>query len=184
VGLATKAPHVEIADLDNDGWPDIVTSASVDDHTPVVFRNAGADDPVPHFVANGASGPAQYWPSGVVIDADHDGRLDVVLGEWYDEKPSVILRNTSDTGRWLGVVAAPTTRIEVYRAAGLGDRSQLLGDVTIGSSTGFGAGAPSIASFGLGRADTVDVRVSQSGRTTTIRGQPTNREIALACPPS
>ena len=27
IGLPTKAPHVEIADIDNDGWPDILTTA-------------------------------------------------------------------------------------------------------------------------------------------------------------
>ena len=33
-GLPTKAPHVEIADLDADGWPDIVTSRGCRRHHP------------------------------------------------------------------------------------------------------------------------------------------------------
>jgi hypothetical protein len=106
-----------------------------------------------------------------------------VLGEWNDEKPSLILRNTGDAGRWLAIGAPPATQVEVYRAGGLADRSQLLGDVTIGSSTGFGAGTPATASFGLGDAATVDVRVTRSGRTTSIRGQPTDRMVSLPCPP-
>src|SRR5262249_2160547 len=51
VPFRTKAPHVEIVDLDQDGWPDILTSASADDgRVPAVFRNRGPDaDGVPHF---------------------------------------------------------------------------------------------------------------------------------------
>ena len=42
VGLPTKSPHVEVADFDNDGWPDILTTASAADRvTPIVFRNLG-----------------------------------------------------------------------------------------------------------------------------------------------
>ncbi len=182
VGLATKAPHVEIADLDADGWPDIVTSASVDDETPVVFRNLGSAGSQPRFAPNDTSGPVQYWPSGAVFDADHDGRLDVVLAEFDDKKPSLILRNASDAGHWLGISAAPTTLVEVFRANGLGDGSQLLGDITISSSTGFGAGEAPIAWFGLGSANSVDVRISQSGRIiASIRGQGADRLISLAC---
>lgn len=183
VGLATKAPHVEIADLDNDGWPDIVTTASVDGTTPVVFRNLGSSGPVPRFAANGRSGPAQYWPTGVIIDADHDGRLDVVLGEFVDTKPSLILRNRTGAGHWLAVSARPSTRVAVFPTGHLGDRSQLLGDVSIGSSTGFGAGEAPIAWFGLGSADAVDVQISRSGRCTTIiRRQTADRLISLRCP--
>jgi hypothetical protein len=157
-GLPTKAPHVEIADLDADGWPDIVTSAAADDTTPVVFRNLGtAGDPA--FEVVGTPGPRQYWPSGVVFDADRDGRLDVVLVDFDAARPSLILRNTSNAGHWLGVESPVGARVEVYRRPG----RELLGATTVGGSTGYGSGGPPIAWFGLGPERSVDVEVSGVG---------------------
>ncbi|MDQ3781371.1 MAG: VCBS repeat-containing protein, partial [Actinomycetota bacterium] len=53
VALPTKAPHVEIVDLDNDGWPDILTTASAGNGAaPAVFRATGVDgDGIPSFEA-------------------------------------------------------------------------------------------------------------------------------------
>jgi hypothetical protein len=183
VGLATKAPDVEIADLDGDGWPDIVTTASVDDRTPVVFRNLGTSSgDTPRFAANGKSGPAQYWPSSVVFDADHDGRLDVVLGEFDDKRPSLVLRNTSDVGHWLGVSAQPGSTVDVFDAHDLGDRDHLLGSTTVNASTGFGSGPTPVAWFGLGATTSVDVRISNHGKTLdTLRAQPVDRMLGVSC---
>jgi hypothetical protein len=50
VPLATKSPDVQIGDFDNDGWPDILTSASSAEGTrPVVFRNTGVVNGTPQF---------------------------------------------------------------------------------------------------------------------------------------
>ncbi|HYF00038.1 MAG TPA: VCBS repeat-containing protein, partial [Planctomycetota bacterium] len=50
--LFIKAPHVEIQDFDNDGWPDISTSivkfAGKTPH-PVIFRGLGVRDGLPRF---------------------------------------------------------------------------------------------------------------------------------------
>ncbi len=56
VGLTTKSPHVEIADLDADGRPDIVTTAAGADGLPVVFRNEGQKDGVPIVRRVGGAG--------------------------------------------------------------------------------------------------------------------------------
>lgn len=160
-GLPTKAPHVEIADLDADGWPDIVTSAAADATTPVVFRNLGrpADDGTPRFEVVGRPGSRQYWPSGVVFDADRDGRLDVALVDFDAGRPSLIVRNTSASAHWLGVEAAVGARVDVYRRSG----GELLGSSVIGGSTGYGSGAPPVAWFGVGPERTVDVQVRGPG---------------------
>jgi hypothetical protein len=157
-GLPTKAPHVEIADLDTDGWPDIVTSAAADATTPVVFRNLGADG-APRFEVLGRPGPELYWPSGVVFDADRDGRLDVVLTDFDPARPTLILRNTAAAGHWVGVEAAVGARVELYRPRG----TELLGAATVAGSTGYGSGGPAVAWFGVGPERSVDVRVSAAG---------------------
>jgi hypothetical protein len=50
-----RCPHVEIQDFDNDGWPDIYTSAAWLEGdgqvVPLVFRHAGLRDGVPQFTA-------------------------------------------------------------------------------------------------------------------------------------
>ncbi len=181
VGLPTKAPHVEVADFDNDGWPDLLATASVDRSTPVVFRNTARPGAVPHFEANGTPGPAQYWPSGVVFDADHDGRPDIVLGEFDAGRSTLILQNRTSAAHWLGIEAAPGTAVTVARAGRSGGGS-LVDDVTIAAATGFGAGAPSVAWFGLGDVTTVDVRVATGASTVTLRNLRADQLIELSCP--
>ena len=57
VGLPTKGPHVELNDMDNDGWPDLVTTASAADGTrPAVFRHTGLDGDIPTVQRTGGSG--------------------------------------------------------------------------------------------------------------------------------
>src|SRR5262249_60448468 len=50
--MQMKAPHVELQDFDNDGWPDLYISiimfAGGKPH-PVIFRNLGARGGVPRF---------------------------------------------------------------------------------------------------------------------------------------
>jgi len=79
--LPTLAPHVDIADIDNDGWPDIVTSASAEDgSSPAVYRNMGAADL--SFEVPAGLGSDQYWVGAPVVDLDRDGRLDLFAVEW------------------------------------------------------------------------------------------------------
>jgi hypothetical protein len=165
--LPTKAPHVEIADLDGDAWPDILTTASAADGSrPAVFHNRGSREGLPRFDAPGGLGSAQYWIAGATFDSDHDGDLDVFLVEFDPARSSVLLRNDAAGAHWLGVQvgrvggAGVGTAVQVYRAGELGDRSSLLGTQEIVASTGFGSGATPVAHFGLGDESRVDVRIT------------------------
>lgn len=131
VPLPMKAPHVELQDLDNDGWPDLVTSvvkfAEGRPH-PVIFRHLGLQDGLPQFRADALSvndfptpddratrRPGElfdrllrertivYTAPGPVGDYDNDGRLDLVLPSWWPELPSLLLRNETPGGGWLDV---------------------------------------------------------------------------------
>jgi enediyne biosynthesis protein E4 len=184
-GLPTKAPHVEINDFDNDGWPDILATASASDGTrPTVFRHAGLDGDVPRFETPSGLGNPQYWITGPAADVDHDGRLDVLLVEWEPALPSLLLRNETGSGNWLGVSIGPElgvgvgARVSVYEAGELGRPDGLIGMREITASEGYSTGHLTEAHFGLGPADVVDVQIELSeGEITNLRGVETNRHI-------
>ncbi len=129
--LAMKAPHVEIQDFDNDGWPDIYTSIvkfAGDKPCPVIFRNLGLQGGIPRF-SNEAwavndypnaedkaikrSGTQFdkilkdkkiiYMAAAPSADFDRDGKLDLFLGNWWPESHSLLLRNETPGGNWLEV---------------------------------------------------------------------------------
>jgi hypothetical protein len=131
VPLAMKAPHVEIQDYDNDGWPDLSVSvvkfAGGQPH-PVIFRNLGVKDGLPKFHA--AALEVNDFPTaddiepkssklffertlrerkiiyaapGPTADYDNDGRLDMFLPMWWPEARSLLLKNETPGGNWLDV---------------------------------------------------------------------------------
>ena len=150
VPLPMKAPHVEIQDFDNDGWPDISASmvkfAAGHPH-PVIFRNLGGQDGTPTFRAAALDvndfpttedqairrggelfdkmlreRKIIYTAPGPSGDYDNDGRLDLLLASWWTESPSLLLRNETLGGHWLDV------RVEGRGAVnrqGIGSRVQV-----------------------------------------------------------
>ena len=186
-GLSTKAPHVEINDFDNDGWPDILTTASASHGTrPIIFKNAGLDAGVPRFVTPGGLGDPQYWVTGPSTDVDRDGRLDVLLVEFEPALPSLLLRNETASGNWLTVSVGPElgmgvgARVSVYEPGELGLPGGLIGMREITASDGYSTGHVAEAHFGLGPARVVDVRVEfPNGEITDIEAVKANRHIRL-----
>jgi enediyne biosynthesis protein E4 len=193
VGLPTKAPDVRLVDLDNDGWPDLVTTASADHGTgPAVFRHTGeVVDGVPRFEAPLGLGDAQYWISGPVADVDRDGRLDLLLVEWEPSLPSLLLRNVSDAGHWISVSVGPElgggigTRVAVYQAGGAGSDDHLIASSEITASSGYTSGHELSAHLGVGSATEVDVVVAPPRHEEMVlRDVPVDRHLRLpsGCP--
>jgi len=131
IPLTMKAPHVEIQDFDNDGWPDIYASivkfANGRPH-PLIFQHVGLRDGLPQFrqsalgvndfpteADRAVKGTGEffdkmvadrkiiYMAPGPSGDYDNDGRLDLFLPNWWSESPSLLLHNETPSGNWLDV---------------------------------------------------------------------------------
>lgn len=116
-----------------------------------------------------------YAAPAPTADFDNDGRLDVFVCSWWAEQPSMLLRNETVGGHWLqvridgGTHAAGSkdavnrmgigSRVNVYRAGGLGDATQRLGTREIAKGYGYASAQPAVAHFGLGDVERVDVEV-------------------------
>lgn len=177
--LPTKAPHVAVADLDDDGRPDVVTSAVTDDGTPLVLRNTGTEDGVPRLEPSGEAAAGRYWVTGATTDLDRDGRLDVFMVAWEPSEPSVLFRTTGAAGAWVEVdlvalgPATAGTRVEAtagdHRATGWA-----------ASTTGYAAGAPPVVHLGLDDADgEVELTVTPPGGEPRHLSTPAGSRTAL-----
>jgi hypothetical protein len=129
--IPMKAPHVEVQDFDNDGWPDVYASVVTfagGRPRPLIFRNLGVKDGLPRFAETALSAidfptaedkavkntgaffdkvlkerKILYTAPGPTADFDNDGRLDLFLCSWWLEAPSLLLRNETPGGHWLQV---------------------------------------------------------------------------------
>lgn len=136
--LAMKAPHVEIQDFDNDGWPDIYVSIvkfKGDQPCPIIYRNLGETDGIPKFEVTGwnvndfpteedlavkrtgaffdkliADHQIIYMAPGPTCDFDRDGKLDMFLPNWWIESPSLLLKNETPGGNWLQLTLQGTDK--------------------------------------------------------------------------
>jgi hypothetical protein len=175
-GLSTpvpvRVPHVEIQDLDNDGWPDIYTTAAWMDEnkniTPLIYRHVGLKNGVPRFEASlPIKEPMVYYPAGPSADYDRDGRLDLFLINWFQGNHCRLLRNESKPQHWLDVKVVGKkmnrmgigARVSVYKAGQLGDVNGLLGHQEVTTGYGYASGQPALCHFGLGKEGSVDVLV-------------------------
>jgi len=187
IGLPTKAPHVEFVDFDNDGWPDILTTASAADGTrPAIFHHLGLSGGIPTFAPPQGIGSPQYWVTGPTADVDHDGRVDVLLVEFFPTLPSILLRNETSSGNWLAVAVDGElgggigARVSVYEPGRLGAPEALLGMRDVMVSEGYSAGSAAEAHFGLGEQTVVDVRVAlPGGRAVDLKGVAANRYVRI-----
>lgn len=165
----TRVPHAEIQDFDNDGWPDLYFSAGwlTEDGelVPLVFRNEGCEPGgVPRF-----SGPRQpeggkpvYFPAGPTADFDGDGRVDLLLVNWFEGNHTRLLRNSTEAGNWLTVRLRGKER---YPAEGIGLVVELNGGGRREIATGFGYASGHVpeAHFGLGTREEVEISVIDPG---------------------
>jgi len=164
--LPTLAPHVQVADIDNDSWPDILTSASSGDGTTLaVYRNLGGSDLA--FDISDGLGSDQYWIGAPVVDVDHDGRLDAFAVEWEPSLPSMMFRNAGESGHWVEVsMGVPGRGVGTLVRVATTDGT-FIGQQEISVGGGYSSGRLPVAHFGLGQDTVVDISINLPDGTVT-----------------
>lgn len=171
---------VELADLNNDGWKDIVTAnAHVTDNIELL-RSEKYLEPNLLLLNNGGTfgeaaefGPAAAHRGLAVADLDGDGRLDAVITV-LGEQPEVWRNTTEETGNWISVLASIGTAVTV------GKQRQ-----DAWTATGYVSSVAAPLHFGIGAAEEVDVEATMPGgekRTFRAVKARTKLDIRKAAP--
>jgi hypothetical protein len=185
-----------LADLDNDGWPDMMTvNGHVDDNLaligregdyaqrPKIWRNGGrcrftlVTDAGPFFDAGHAGRGAAFG------DLDNDGDIDIVISR-MDGRPSVLL-NESQPARWirLELVGTRSNRSAIGTAVEVHAGGRVLHRQVKGGGSYASANDPRLL-IGVGTADQVD-RVEirwPSGRKTVLNNPALRRSHRVVEP--
>jgi hypothetical protein len=190
--VPARSPHVEVQDFDNDGRMDIYISAGwLEDgeFTPLVYRNVGTRGDLPRFVPpRPIKPPMVYYPAGPSGDFNGDGRLDLLLVNWFSGNHSRLLQNESDGGHWLDVQVVGRTinrmgigsKVRVYRSGGAGNDGALLGVREIAIGYGYASGQAASCHFGLGDRTVVDVEVQLgNGEVRRQTGVKANQKLVI-----
>jgi hypothetical protein len=115
-----------------------------------------------------AEGKVIYSAPAPTADVDRDGRLDLVIPNWFPESPSLLLKNETRGGQWLEVTVVGQghvnrmgvgCRVHLYEAGRLGDSAALIAVREISVGYGYASGQEAVAHFGLGSRSKCDVEV-------------------------
>lgn len=170
----TVAWGVNFLDYDNDGWLDlfVATVNAGATQTDRLFHNRGDGTFDDHSSTSGLSMPDESIGSAAA-DFDHDGRVDLVIGNRNDAYR--LYRNTeaeASTRGWLAYTVEG--RLPIDRG-GLGTRVTLVDQAggrqlrEVRSGDSIGGGSERTIHFGLGRAEPSHLEIRWLDGTTEIR---------------
>ena len=164
----SKSPHIQLQDMDNDGWVDIIASSCKS----FIYRNKGLEGKIPEFekpISSGIEGGISYWAAGPLADYNRDGKLDFIGPEWEPAVASPLLKNVTIGGAYLDVKLelnnepnrnGVDAKVDIYKEGMLGNPEGRIASRIITVSNGYSCGYEAIAHFGLNKKNkTVDIRV-------------------------
>jgi enediyne biosynthesis protein E4 len=197
-GLGVETRYVGwgagMADLDNDGWPDIllVTGSVYPEvervlpaypfHTPrLVFRNLG-DGRFEELIEEAGPGVAAVHTSrGCAFgDFDNDGDVDVVVVN-LNEPPSLLRNDVGGRGHWLKVLLAGVksnrSAIGARVVARYGERTHAQ---EVMAQSSFYSASDRRLHFGLGEATAAELTIRwPSGATEKVPGVPADQLVVI-----
>lgn len=168
------------ADLDNDGWPDIVAARS--DALSVTGGRGDAAKEPPSWFRSGSgryehgSGwealPQAMWRGAAAADLDSDGCLDVVLTA-LEGSPQVLKNPCSGAANWIEVdVREPGARVRV------GAQWRI-----VSTAAGYSSSIAGPQHFGLADSKSVDIEVIwPGGARKAMTGVAANRVVRIGKP--
>ncbi len=197
-GLGVETRYVGwgngIADLDNDGLPDLfwVTGSTFPEverkhpefahKTPrVLFRNLGGGKFEELLDAAGPAIAEAHCSRGVAFgDFDNDGDLDILIMN-MNEPPSLLRNDVGGGGHWIKVKLVGTrsnaSAIGAVVTAVYGGRRQAQ---AVLASSGYLSCGDRRLHFGLGAATTADVEIAwPSGVHESVKGLPANQLVTV-----
>ncbi len=183
---------VALADLDNDGRPDIVTAnshvndlidqfeaSSYKEANAILMNRGGAFEDVTAQTGAGFSGTVAAHRGLVVADLDNDGRLDIVTTSLGG--PVEVWRNGGPAGHWVRV----QLRGRASNRDGLGASVTVNGRrLAMSSATGYASSVLQGVHVGLGASTTpprIEVRWP-SGRTQVVEAPGVDRVVEITEP--
>lgn len=161
----STAWHAEFGDVNNDGFADLfITKGNVDSQADFAMDDPnnlllGSADATFRETADEA-GLLDYARSrgGALADLNKDGLLDVVVVE--RRQPARVWRNTGEAGNWLAVdLAQPAPNPDAIGAWVELRSGEFTTSVEVTVGGGHAGGELGPVHFGLGRSDSVEVRV-------------------------
>jgi hypothetical protein len=185
-GRPSTGWHAEFGDLDNDGRADLfIAKGNVEqmpgnamkDPNNLLMQQADGTFAEASITAGVASTARSR--GAALADLDGDGRLDLVVVN--RRAPMELYRNvTPDTGNWLAVDLTGLGRAEIGAVVTVEtDAGPQVQQRVVGGGHGGGSAAP--LHFGLGSAETVRLRVEDSGGMVQFEGEiPVNQVLKIA----
>ena len=187
-----------IADLDNDGWKDLVVARSHATDNIALFSDRRYEEPNSLFrnLGNGKfqnvsalAGASFVTPAAhrglAVGDLDNDGRLDLVITV-LNGKTQIYHNTSANSNHWLllKLTGTKSNRMAIGASIKLTDANGLVQYNHVTTSTGYACSSDPRVHFGLGRATVArEIKISwPSGIQQILRDVAVDRVLAVTEP--
>lgn len=121
------------------------------------------------FIENQSNKRITYAAPGPTCDYDNDGLIDIFLGSWWSDFPSLLLHNeTKNSNNWIKIKLQNIkninsmgigSKINIYKEGGLERIEEIIASNEVNLGFGYASGHSAITHFGLGEISIVDIEI-------------------------